>query len=71
VCLIYLRVLRRKTEHPVHHKGGTYDDIERFTLVLDGIEEDTLVVREYQGHESLSDTLLQDGASLLMVFRIN
>jgi type VI secretion system secreted protein VgrG len=33
-----------------------------FTLVLDGIEEDTLVVREYQGHESLSDTLLQDGA---------
>ncbi|WP_112134696.1 type VI secretion system Vgr family protein [Marinomonas primoryensis] len=33
-----------------------------FTLVLDGIEEDTLVVREYQGHESLSDTLLQDGS---------
>ncbi|WP_112140294.1 type VI secretion system tip protein TssI/VgrG [Marinomonas primoryensis] len=33
-----------------------------FTLVLDGIEEDTLVVREYQGYESLSDTLLQDGS---------
>lgn len=33
-----------------------------FTLALDGLEEDTLVVREYQGHESISDSLLKDGA---------
>ncbi|PYF78410.1 hypothetical protein DFP75_112102, partial [Marinomonas alcarazii] len=33
-----------------------------FTLALDGIEEDTLVVREYQGHESISDSLLKDGS---------
>ncbi|QRV24897.1 type VI secretion system Vgr family protein [Marinomonas foliarum] len=33
-----------------------------FTLALDGLEENTLVVREYQGHESISDSLLKDGA---------
>ena len=33
-----------------------------FTLALDGLEEGTLVVREYQGHESLSETRLKDGS---------
>ncbi len=28
----------------------------RFSLVVDGLAEDTFVVREYQGHESVSDS---------------
>ncbi|WP_275426775.1 contractile injection system protein, VgrG/Pvc8 family, partial [Marinomonas arctica] len=33
-----------------------------FTLALDGMEDNTLLVREYQGHESLSDSLLKNGS---------
>lgn len=32
-----------------------------FTLTVDGLSEDTFVVREYKGYESLSDTLLDNG----------
>ncbi|MDW6020059.1 type VI secretion system tip protein TssI/VgrG [Vibrio plantisponsor] len=32
-----------------------------FTLTVDGLPEDTFVVREYKGYESLSDTLLDNG----------
>lgn len=33
-----------------------------FTLAIDGMEDNPLVVREYQGHESLSDSQLKDGS---------